>query len=467
MRQAVNKSDTGFFMTTLKLAKILYWRIRDAFKVLWVTLLLAGVRVWKTPRRTNRKIQPGEKLKICIISEYYYPTLGGITEHVYNLAKNLLRKGHQVTLITSNAGDPGGRGELEGLKICRVGKSMEIYSNGSIAKMTFGWRIHKEVKKIFDENYFDIVHIQSAMVPTLPLLCQKYAASTVIGTFHTDFDKNFALGFWSKAAQHNLDQFDKLIAVSPNAITSVQRYLDGKGKFRVISNGVDTEWYYPRKNTIEALDDGRPNILYIGRFDPRNGFSTVVKAFDILKKDIPAARLVVIAYGPLQGYYLSKIPPYLMKDIVFVGKKDLTRPQYYSSCHVMCIPAKKATCSIITLETLASGVPVVASSIDGLKKILDHEEDALLVEGFKPQSFADAIKRILTDKTLADKLSKNALIKAQAYDWKPVSDKIVGLYYEALKAKPAETSAEEALEEEQQGDDILIRPYKEIPLQLN
>jgi phosphatidylinositol alpha-mannosyltransferase len=458
MQQLVKIYNSMFMFKLIKTINVAYWSVRDVFKVVWITLLLAWIRAWKTPVKTHRKIKKGDRLKVCIVSEYYYPTLGGITEHVHNIAKHFLRKGHEVTLVTSNAGDPKGRGDLGGLRIFRVGRSKEIYSNGSIARIAFGWRLHKELDKIFRENEFDVVHIHSPITPSLPLLVPKYIRCPSVATYHTDFDKSAALAFWRKLAQGQLDTIDAIAAVSPVAIRAMGRYLDPRGKERVIPNGVDTEWFYPRQERLPHLDDGRPNILYIGRFDPRNGFTTVVKAFSIVKKTIKNARLVVIGYGPLQRYYLSKIPAELEKDIIYVGKTDLERPQYFSSCDVMCVPTRKATCSLIILEALATKTPIVASGIEGFKKIVQHEKEILFVPDFEPESYAQGILRILQDRELRERIRENGRLKARSMDWRIIAEKTLDMYYDALEA-----------ETEQFREEIVIPlvTRKQVPLQLN
>ena len=445
----------------LKMAKVTYWSVRDVFKVVWITLLMVWIRIWKTPARTHGTVIRGDRLRVCIVSEYYYPSLGGITEHVYNFAKRLLMRGHQVTLVTSNAGDPKGRGELEGMRIFRVGRSKEIYSNGSIARLTFGWRLHREIEKIFRENDFDIVHIHSPITPSLPFIVQKYIRCPAVGTYHTDFEKSAALSFWRGLAQWQLDKIDGIAAVSPISILSMGRYLDGRGKVRLIPNGVDTEWFHPRPVRLAHLDDGRPNILYIGRFDPRNGFSTMIKAFAIVKKTITDARLVVIGYGPLQRYYLSKIPRELEKDIVFVGKTDLERPQYYASADVICVPARKAACSVAILEALASKTPIVASGIDGFKWIIQHEKDALLVPDLEPASYAEAIIRILRDQELRDRIAANGFEKAKTMDWKVITEDVLSMYYDLLDAENPEEIREEVV------IPLVNRRDRRIQLQLN
>ena len=428
-----NEWKPGITLKLVKHLKIAYWSVRDFFFVMWVTLLYALIVIWKQPVKKHRKVRFGQRLSICIVTEYYYPTLGGITEHVYNLSRQLLRQGHKVSILTSDAGSDGGRGNLRGLKIFHVGRSREIYSNGSIARVTFGWSLHRQVAAIFREQHFDIVHIHSPWTPTLPLLCMKYADCPVVGTFHTDFDKSRWLKLWRVGVQFVMDRIDGLIAVSPVAVRSCRRFIDDRGRFRVVPNGVDTEWYRPGRK-IPGLDDGRPNILCIGRFDPRNGFSTVIQAFDKLRSSVPKARLVIVGYGPLQRYYLSKVPRHLQADICFVGKMDLARQKYYASCDAMIVTARKATTSIAVLEALATETAIVASDIDGHRFFLRDGEEALLVPATDSDAYAAALTRVLTDDTLRRRLQTAGRRRAMAMDWRLVASDVLDVYYDVLEA---------------------------------
>src|SRR5918992_1424311 len=73
----------------------------------------------------------GRSLRIGIVTEYYYPHLGGICEHVHFFAREARRRGHQVDIITSNL--PGARAEPH---VIRIGTSQSVYANGSQARFT-------------------------------------------------------------------------------------------------------------------------------------------------------------------------------------------------------------------------------------------------------------------------------------------------------------------------------------------
>src|SRR5437868_12948567 len=83
-------------------------------------------------------------LRIALVTEYYYPHLGGICEHVHFFAREARRLGHHVDIITSNI-----EGAIAEPHVIRIGHSQPIYFNGSQARMTLGWNLTKQLRNTF------------------------------------------------------------------------------------------------------------------------------------------------------------------------------------------------------------------------------------------------------------------------------------------------------------------------------
>src|SRR5665213_4286414 len=91
-------------------------------------------------------------LRIALVTEYYYPHLGGVCEHVHFFAREARRRGHHVDIIPSNI--PGAE---EQPHVIRIGRSQPVYANGSQARITIGWQIRKEMRRVLREGRYDIV----------------------------------------------------------------------------------------------------------------------------------------------------------------------------------------------------------------------------------------------------------------------------------------------------------------------
>src|SRR6201746_594600 len=99
-------------------------------------------------------------LRIALVTEYYYPHLGGVCEHVHFFAREARRRGHRVDIITSNL--PGAEPQPH---VIRLGRSQPVYANGSQARITVGLGLRKEMRRILREGRYDVVHVHSPLTP--------------------------------------------------------------------------------------------------------------------------------------------------------------------------------------------------------------------------------------------------------------------------------------------------------------
>src|SRR3954463_6516785 len=124
-------------------------------------------------------------LRIALVTEYYYPHLGGVCEHVHFFAREARRRGHHVDIVTSHI---PGAAETPG--VIRLGRSQPVYANGSQARITIGLGLRRQMRRTLRDGRYDLVHVHSPLTPVLPLLAIEEADCPVVGTFHTYFDRS-------------------------------------------------------------------------------------------------------------------------------------------------------------------------------------------------------------------------------------------------------------------------------------
>ncbi|HVP57614.1 MAG TPA: glycosyltransferase family 4 protein [bacterium] len=375
-------------------------------------------------------------MKIGIVTEYYYPLLGGISEHVHNTKEKLQEMGHDVKIITSNCSafgnskhqfyNPSEPGVL------RMGRGVPVYSNGSFAHMTIGTNLAARMRSILDSEKFDLLHLHSPIVVTLPPLAAREAKCALVGTFHTYFEGSLVYSALKHYIQRSIvDRLDGQIAVSKVCTDALGRYF--KLRARVIPNGVDTDQFRPDVAPLEEFDGGKLNLLFLSRFDPRNGLALMIKAFELIKADFADVRLIVIGNGPLNFYYRRLVPRELREDVRFEGLSKDKRPAYYASCDVFCSPVMKASFGVTLLEAMASGKPIVATENSGYRELLGPEE-SILVPPKNPAAFAGAVVSLLKDVKLRREMGQNGRRKAMRYSWDKVTREIATYYDEILGA---------------------------------
>jgi phosphatidyl-myo-inositol alpha-mannosyltransferase len=374
-------------------------------------------------------------MRIGIVSEYYYPTLGGIQEHVHHFALEAMSRGHDVRIITSNVKDlpEDIANGVQPVPTIRVGRSMPIYNNGSIARVTVGRHLGRTLQEVFDREAFDVIHVHAPLTPTLPLLALTRSNTITVGTLHTNFKGSAFLRLFRKNCQRYLDHLDGLIAVSKTAASALAPYFETD--CRIIPNGIDVQQFRPEIPRLPAFEDGRFNLLWVGRMEPRNGLDRMIQAFVQACRQRPEMRLIVIGDGPLRGTYESMVPEALRPLVHFLGFVNANRPALYASADVLCVPATISSFGITLLEGMAAAKPIIASDIDGFRDVMTHEKEGLLIDTGDIAAFSAAILKLASDRELATALGRTGRATALLYSWPRVTDAVLGFYDEVLERK--------------------------------
>ncbi|MEJ7760540.1 MAG: glycosyltransferase family 4 protein [Gemmatimonadaceae bacterium] len=367
-------------------------------------------------------------LRIALVTEYYYPHLGGICEHVHFFAREARRLGHHVDIITSRI-----EGAVEEPHVIRIGKSHPVYFNGSQARVTIGFSLRNEMKHTLRRGNYDVVHAHSPLSPILPVLAIEEADCPVVGTFHTYFDRSFWYGFGRKYFQSRLDRLSAAIAVSHSTTVALNRYFEAN--WTIVPNGIDLDLFNPNVPAPPGIRTDMPAILFLGRFDPRNGLTTLIDAFKRVRSRGREAQLVVVGDGPLRNHYYRAAGS--DRDITFVGSVLGQRPGYYAHSAIYACPTTKASFGITLLESMACETPIVCSDILGFRDVVKHEREALMFHCGDRGALADNLVRLLEDETLQARLGKTGRLHAQQYGWPTVTEAVLDVYAGVLGASRA------------------------------
>jgi phosphatidylinositol alpha-mannosyltransferase len=302
-----------------------------------------------------------------------------------------------------------------------------------MARITVARDLRRQLRAAFARGGYDIIHVHAPLSPTLPLLAVDEAQCPVVGTFHTYFDYSVGYALGASYFQRRLSRLAAAVAVSPTVVDAHARYFDAD--WIHIPNGVDTNLFSPAADRPTHVRADVPSVLFLGRFDPRNGLASLIHAFKRVRGPRRPAQLVIVGDGPLRSYYrrLAAGDPH----ITFVGAVLGTRPSYYANCSVYACPTTKASFGITLLESMACATPIVCSDISGFRNVVAHEREALLVPCGDSPALAEALARLLDDDATRARLGAAGRHQALAYDWPRVSETILALYSRILGARRA------------------------------
>jgi phosphatidylinositol alpha-mannosyltransferase len=362
-------------------------------------------------------------LRIALVTEYYYPHLGGVCEHVHFFAREARRRGHHVDIITSHI--PGAEPQPH---VIRLGRSQPVYANGSQARVTVGLGLRRQLRAVLRRGRYDIVHVHSPLTPVLPLLAIEEADAPVVGSFHTYFDRSVGYFLLNEFFQQRLDRLAAAICVSRSTTVALERYFSAP--WQIIPNGIDTDVFHPSVAAPPAIRKDVPSILFLGRFDPRNGLTTLIDSFRRVKGRKRRAQLVVVGDGPLREHYYTQARG--DADITFVGAILEGRPSYYAHSSIYACPTTKASFGITLLEAMACETPIVCSDILGFRDVVADGREALMVPCGDRDAIADALVQVLDDPSLARRLGETGRANALDYSWSSVTSQVLEVYQDVL-----------------------------------
>lgn len=357
-------------------------------------------------------------MKIGIVTDFYYPWIGGPATLIRNLGHGLSARGHPVFLLApSTSGAPSV--EYDGpLRVTRVRSHPVPFGYNLRSALRPGGEIDDWLGAVRP----DVLHVHHPFVlSTMAVLAARKADIPVIATNHTVPEcslwgirnhqllysiSNRAFGAWLKWVLHRCD------VITTPTVTAARslRDLGFAPQVQPISNGVDSDRFRPGSGdpALRArlgLDE-RPIVLYTGRLDADKQMDVwlqagaeLVKTLDVqfvaTGKGTDAARLEKMTRSLGLGKYV--------RFVGIVPENDF--PGVYRLANAYFITSPVELQSISTLEAVASGLPVVAVRAGALPELVHHEENGYLFAPGDWCAAAVALAQILSDADLSRGMS--------------------------------------------------------------
>jgi glycosyltransferase involved in cell wall biosynthesis len=386
-------------------------------------------------------------MKIVQICPFFYPVEGGVEEHVLQISKNLTKKGHNVTIFTSDSLRNGRIKQkfekIEGLEVFRF---TTIFSFGDFGKFWPGFII-----KLIRENY-DLVHVHSYrhFHTILAGFIGKLKNKPCILTTHSPFHPLHTRNLFSKIFVIIYDYFfkffvDKLFSKVITITTFENNYFRHLSMSRIVTipNGIDERIFkkierlkYLRVMKKFGLNKKDKIILFVGRVHPTKGLEFLVKVLNEVKQN--SLRVVIV--GPIQDMeYFEKlnkiIKEHKLSDkVVFTG--FITEEEkliFYDISKIFFLPSIYEPFGIVILEAFARGKPVITVDSDGPRSLVKNRENGFLVKYGDVESASKYIRLLLSDRKLYKKISQNNIKKAKQFTWNKIIKKIIKVYEEVIK----------------------------------
>lgn len=373
-------------------------------------------------------------MKIGIVSPYAYPRPGGANAHIRESYEELRRLGHEVRIITAPWGD-----DPRARDVIRIGRAIAVPFNGSVGRITLSLRLDWLVNRMLKREAFDIIHHHEPLVPFLSPQILENAECAQVATFHAFGGFSFSYWLGRPLGRHFLGHLEGRIAVSSAARFFVERYFPGE--YEIIPNGVDVD-YFMHAKPFPEYRDGKINIVFVGRAEPRKGGAYLLRAFAKLKAKRPDVRLILCSSGPRIGDWRRFVQKERLEDVLFAGRvSDEDKARFLRTADIFCAPSTgQESFGIVLLEAMAAGAPIVASDIHGYKRVVQRNLSGLLTEPRDADALAATLDRLASDPALRARMSAAGTSRAHEYDWEHVTKRLVAFYQDALARHAARRS---------------------------
>ena len=373
-------------------------------------------------------------MNIGIIVPYFTPYVRG---NEYGLAQSLANLGNSVTIITSTARAP------------REKSLPDASEHEEFSKLNFSVEYISTLIDIGDnpitaKTKNHIRNLDAVMLQEdYPFIChnayeaaKKYNVPSILSSERTYYPENTAKRYVLKILDATLNSrlrngVNILTAHCTAAKEFMTEELYVKREINVIHVGADTQLFRPVPTAGKYLTKGDFKILTVARLHKYKGLGYLIKAMEIVRKEIPDIHLYIAGKGE-EGQSLKLFVDSLNLNptVTFLGKSipNHEMPALYAECDVYVQPSIIEPYGIAVVEAMACGKPVIGTRVGGMRDTID-KETGFLTDPANPEQIANYIK-LLHDESTRRRMGRNARKRAvEKFDWN-----WIGLeYMECLK----------------------------------
>ncbi|OIP25421.1 hypothetical protein AUK11_00560 [bacterium CG2_30_37_16] len=304
-------------------------------------------------------------MKILFISSFYKPHNGGVEQYIFNLSQELIKDGHQVTVLCCNTEKVRQEEKIKGVKIIRLSCFKSPFVGSQFPLLKPSLKNIKLFKKTFNNQDIVNIHVRFYILSFVSVLYARFKKIRVFatehGSCHTWLNNPF-LNIIARTCDHTLGTlFFKLsngVIATSKAAGEFTKHLGAKN-YSIIYNSIDP------KNFIGKLQPEN-QIIFIGRLVEQKGIWDLVEVFEKISPDFPKLKLVVIGDGPEKKKLEKKKNPKILL-LGNISNKKVIQNLYRSNLFVN--PSYSEGISTTILEALACNVPVIATDTGGTKEI--------------------------------------------------------------------------------------------------
>ena len=377
-------------------------------------------------------------LRIAVVTETWPPEVNGVAMTLAKLVQGLSHRNHDVQLIRprqTKTDSPMSDASLE--EVLMRGMPIPRYP-----ELKLGLPSKKTLVKTWTLRRPDVVHIATeGPLGWSALQAAKVLKLPVTSDFRTNFQsysKHYGVGWLRKPIVAYLRKFHNATACTMVPTRELMRTLSQNGfaNLKVVSRGVDTKLFNIAKRDTSlrsswGATDETKVLISVGRMAPEKNLDQVLKTYEALKSTGQAFKLVMVGDGPLKEQFQKRYP-----EIIFPGMLSQTNlAAYYASSDLFIFPSQTETFGNVTLEALASGIPVLAFDCAAARDWVQTGVNGWLIAENNPEGFAAQAVTIFNSKDLLDQITQSTRQQVVHLDWDQIAEQVESVFWDAIRIR--------------------------------
>ena len=377
-------------------------------------------------------------LRIAVVTETWPPEVNGVAMTLAKLVQSLSHRNHDVQLIRprqTKSESPLNDSSLE--EVLMRGMPIPRYP-----ELKLGLPSKKTLVKTWTLRRPDVVHIATeGPLGWSALQAAKVLKLPVTSDFRTNFQsysKHYGVGWLRKPIVAYLRKFHNATACTMVPTRELMSTLSENGfaNLKVVSRGVDTKLFNisKRDTSLRSAWGATENtkvLISVGRMAPEKNLEQVLKTYEALKHTDQEFKLVMVGDGPLKDQFQQRYP-----DIIFPGMLSQSNlAVYYASSDLFVFPSQTETFGNVTLEALASGIPVLAFDCAAARDWVQTGINGWLVAESNPEGFAAQAVAVFNSKDALDKITLSTRQQVVHLDWDQIAEQVESVFWDAIRMR--------------------------------
>ena len=383
-------------------------------------------------------------LSICMFGSSFLPRRGGMEYVIHHLSEALVDLGHNVTVIAERTAWSG-IGVDHQYSLARYGvptRGLRSLGISEIDSLFTIWRMHRS-------KHFDVLHSHGvSYAGTRAIRSKKLFGIPVVMTPHgEDIQRVPEIGYglrldekWNSKICDNLNQSDAVTAIS----LSVQSELDCVDDSKVIRipNGIHVDKFGPGTSDFLQkrlnLSSDTIIVLSVGRNHVKKGYDYGIKTVALLKQQLGINNIHYVVVGKLSTEHSELVAELGMQDNVSLIEE--LKPEEVTECYysadIFFSPSIIEGLSLVSIEAIACGLPLVVTDVPGNEDIVRDTGAGIIVKTKDPLNMAEGLRELIEHSELRKKYSSIALQQVVQYDWREVAKRYANVYKNVLNNVP-------------------------------